>query len=150
MSARAAWFLTLVLFVPAGLNAASGDLSLGGQVVGSLSPAEVGAGASVDLGLTQFFKLRASLQGRFRDGPEVLMGTAGLVLVFDVLTWVPELALEGGVRWRDTHVAPVAAMSVGVRRYLSLQWSLGLQAGVLWHHSRIQPNVLLGAYYDFL
>lgn len=59
-----------------------------------------------------------------------LVSDAGLLAVLDVFAWVPELYLGGGVQTGSGSIAPRGVATLGLRRFVSFEWSLGLYAGV--------------------
>lgn len=59
------------------------------------------------------------------------LGTLGVVAAFDVLTWVPEVYLGGGLLVGDTWRARLVSR-LGVKRYISLHTALLIQLVGEW------------------
>jgi hypothetical protein len=100
----------------------------------------------MSLGLADFVALRGVVQGGAgRDGA-LAAATAELVLTIDVITWVPEVTFGGGARWADDGVRGIGLATLGVRRYLSLEWSVGAWGGATYDGDRLRPVARFGAF----
>jgi len=113
-----------VLAMPHAALADRGEVSLAGSL-GAALPVGVTAELSGRYGLTDFSAVTAQVGalGDVRDA----WGAAqvGVVVLFDVVAWVPEFSVLTGLASNGSTVRPVGTVTVGVRRFVSMDVSLG-------------------------
>ena len=106
-------------------------LTLGGFLAGGW-PLEGRLGVVGRAGLGDWLSADLQLAGSLDADGVSGLADVGFIAAWDVLIWVPELRIAGGIRF-DPHGADIRlAASLGARRYLSLASSLLLAAGVEW------------------
>ncbi len=133
----------VVLLWGATAQAGSGELALGAAAT-YVGPAEGVVGPLATVGLHDFVALRGLAQGGYGEDGAALLVAGELVLLFDVIAWVPELSLGGGVRVAEDGSAGLLLASFGVRRYVSMEWSVGAWAGAMLEHDRLRATARLG------
>ncbi len=106
----------------------AGDLGLG-LSAGYASPREARFLARGSYGLSDFFAARVDVGAGVTSDFTRGLATAGIVYAYDVLTWVPELGLYGGLSFADGETFGRAQVLAGLRRYLGRTTSLVLSAG---------------------
>ena len=112
---------------PALASADRGELELGVAAVGEL-PAAGGLDALAQLGLGEVLSLRAGLGGRWSSSGPAADALVGLVGAWDVLAWVPEVAVSAGARvGYDPDVE--LQVTAGLRRWIGLDRSLTISIG---------------------
>jgi hypothetical protein len=99
-----------------------GEWLVGGEAIGEL-PAAAGAGLTLQRGLGDTLSARVSAGGRYERTHLRADLTLGLVWAWDVLAWVPELFVGGGVR-AGSSTAGEVLLSLGVRHFVSLDTSI--------------------------
>lgn len=123
---------TLVAFLaPHGLRADKGELAIGPQVT-SIYPVAGRLGAAARLGLTDWISVEARLGIGYDRQRLSSNAVVGLVLAWDVLTWVPEFSIAAGVSLPDGELDPRFGADVGFRHHFGLSTSFGLAAGAEW------------------
>jgi hypothetical protein len=131
---------------PARAHADAGEVLLGAEVAGELAS---GAGLDVaaQLGVGDAVALRGWLGGgRYSVTHAAGAGSAGgvaaaanafdagvgVLWAWDVLSWVPELAVGGTVRVSATESVAAGLATVGLRRFVNADWSLSCTLGGGW------------------
>ncbi len=120
----AAVLAVLCVLAPAAARADAGEWLAGGQAVGEL-PGAGGIDAVAQLGLGDVLALRATAGARRDAGSFAGDATVGFVWAWDVLAWVPEVFVGGGVR-AGSSTAGEIALGLDLRRYVSLDWSVSI------------------------
>jgi hypothetical protein len=139
-------------------RADAGDLTLGGslnyQQQGYTDPIARGveAAALLEWGLSNYAALRLQLGPLWHPQDGAFGGdlSGGLVLLWDVLQWVPSIHLSAGAEaLSGTHAAPLAAhygAALEVRRYLTAQSAVGLIYGMQRLRTGFQYTLGLALY----
>jgi hypothetical protein len=125
-----ALLVSLVTVTPRFAAADSGELAVG-AFAGATLPLAASAGLAGRVGLSDWFWVDARLQLLAGDAMAG-EGAVGLVAGLDALSWVPEARLAAGARLDRGGVDPSVWLWLGVRRFLSLSWSLSLDLGAQW------------------
>lgn len=136
----------LVSCLCASAAADQGELGFG-AVAGYATPEEARLELGVGYGLTDFLALRGRGGAALGEGELRGLGTLELVFAWDVLTWVPELALGVGASL-GYELAPRFSALAALRRYLGLRTSLGLAGGVEWDDVRLRGLASLVLWFD--
>jgi len=113
-------------------RADAGEIALGPQLVGAYHPAEGRAGVALRIGATDWVALEARLGLGLRRGNALSQISGGVVVAWDVLAWVPELALTVGAQLDRHEIEPRMNAEVGFRRYFGPSSSLGFAGGGEW------------------
>ncbi len=107
---------------------------------------EIRVDGRLQYGLSQFLSLRGSAGAGFsEDGTRALL-SAGLVYAYDVVTWVPELGVYGGVSLGDGYHHGRVLTLAGVRRYLSRTTSIAVSAGAEYDWAPVRSRPRTGAH----
>lgn len=140
-------------------RADASDLTVGGSLAyqqqGYTSPTErgVAAVALLEWGLSNYAALRLQLGPLWHPQDSAFGGdlSGGLVLLWDVLEWVPALHLTAGAEaLQGTPAAPLAAnygAALEVRRYISSHTAVGLSYELKRRRGGFQYNVGLALYH---
>lgn len=133
MPPRALFFAVsgFCLLTPTLVSADAGELVLGPWVEGGWRPA-AHAGVTSRLGLTDVLAVDVRLGASLNEVGVGGVGSVGVIAAWDVLAWVPELRLGGGLAVDDDGVSGRVMGSIGVRRYVSPTWSWALAVGAQW------------------
>ena len=125
-----------------------GELAAGGGVIGGY-PKAIGGELGGRLGIGDFLALdvRAGGGGGSRGFG---YGEAGVVALFDVLTWVPEARLAAGAEMHRDGLSPIVQATLGLRRYLTADLSLALEGGAAWTPGEWRGTAALGLWLAFL
>ena len=134
--AGAALYILYILSAPTLAHADAGELLVGAEAKGELTPA-AGVDAVAQFGLNDLVSLRGWLGGRYGEASASSTRAAldvgvGVVCAWDVLSWVPELMLGGGVRSRAGGAAAETLATVALRRFFGPTWSLSIGGGGGW------------------
>ena len=132
-----------------------GDLSVG--VTSSVGKPEVGSqlrthlAGVARLGLSDWLELESTLGTCYQGGPG-LEGGLGIVLMADIIQWVPELALAGMADLRadsngDYRVVGGLRAELRARYFLSMKGALSLGGGALWMDNQLMPIVTINWLY---
>jgi hypothetical protein len=113
-----------VTLLPVKAWADAGEHWLGVALAAEL-PGAAGGLLESQLGLSDRFSARLSAGGFGGTAGAAFDTRAGLVWAWDVFSYVPELAVTGGIRV-DRTVRAEVALSADVRHYLSLNWTLSV------------------------
>jgi hypothetical protein len=111
-------------------KADSGDVSFGIGATYAVPKQEARVDARIQYGLSQSLSLRGQAGAGFSDAGTRALLSAGLVYAYDIVTWVPEIGVYGGVSLGDGYHHARALALAGVRRYVSRTTSIGVSAGV--------------------
>ncbi|MEK7705718.1 MAG: hypothetical protein AAB426_12220 [Myxococcota bacterium] len=109
------------------------------------APLALEVGAAYTRGLSELVALE--LAGGLGHGTEGTYGvaTGGVRIALDVLTWVPSLAgTVGGCVASGEGARALSEVRAGVRRYLSFDWSVGMDVGVRFVR-RASPQLIAHA-----
>ncbi len=134
------FWAAVATFTPLCARADAGEWLVGAGGVVQL-PLEGGVVASADVGLSDVWAAQAQLEGRW-GASAAGVALLGVVAAWDVFSWVPELSLAAGARL-DEELHPAVAARLGVRRYLSPNWSVTLAAGAVAWPEKIAPTIWL-------
>ena len=116
---------------PAVGHADKGEVSLGAGAV-LRWPRAAGGELGARLGVGDFLAIDARVGGGMTSAHGLGYAEGGVVALFDVLTWVPELRLAVGAELQGGDVSPVAHATLGLRRFLTADVSTALEAGGAW------------------
>ncbi len=126
--------IVVTLVAPDAVRADKGELALGPHAA-LFYPVAGRVGGAARLGLTDWI----SVEGRLGIGYDRTRvssnASAGLVLAWDVLTWVPELAFAAGVslpHGGSGRCEPRFGADIGIRHYFGPRSSFGIAAGTEW------------------
>ncbi len=124
----------MTLVAPQAARADKGELALGPQTA-LIYPVAGRVGAAARLGLTDWISVEARLGIGYDRTRLSGNASAGLVLAWDVLTWVPELAVAAGVSLPSGESGrrdPRFGADVGVRTFFGPRASFSIAAGTEW------------------
>lgn len=127
-----ACLLISIAVVPRTSRADAGEVALGAQVGGTYEPATGRAGVALRLGTSDWVSVEGRLGLCVGDDGAAGLVAGGLVVAWDVLAWVPELAVTAGFRVDRERSEPRIGGELGVRRYVGRRWAIGLAAGSEW------------------
>ncbi|MBI5508946.1 MAG: hypothetical protein HY903_09350 [Deltaproteobacteria bacterium] len=139
----------LACLTPMAARADHGEVALGVMAAGSL-PAALGGELGVRFGATDSLSLEARGGALRRAGRTAAAVDGGVLLSWDVLLWVPQLRVAAGVEAESGATWPRFTMTVGARRYLSLDTAATLEAGAQWMPSGWAATCSLGVWLDLL
>lgn len=109
-------------------KADQGEVTLGGGAAFVVAD-EFGGALAARLGTGNWSALETVAHAGV-DSRELTLGIdGGLVLSWDVLTWVPELAVRAGARHAGQGYEAVVAFDISARRYFGLRWAGSLSLG---------------------
>lgn len=140
----------LSYWVPRQAAARAGELSVVGQLGGSWPPGGGVALLGVDIGLNDWFEVRPAA------GYELTAaGSAGLLqgelkAMYDVLAWVPEAFVGGGIVYGR---GPIRARVYGgarVRYYIALAWAIEGGVAVEWRPTGVRGVATAGLRWSLL
>jgi len=112
-------------------KADTGELALGAGITTAL-PRAAGLELGLRLGVGDFLAVDARAGGGTTAKNGFGFAEGGLVALFDVLTWVPEMRIAVGAELSRDDVSPVVRGSLGLRRYLTGSVSAAVEAGGAW------------------
>lgn len=113
---------------PESARADAGDLAFGVSG-GYATPREGRLLARGSYGISDALALRVDVGAGFADEFTRGLASGGIVYAYDVVSWVPELGVYGGVSFADGTSFGRAAVLAGMRRYINRATSVTLSAG---------------------
>lgn len=134
------WLAALVasacILAPSFARADAGELAFGAGY-NYVTPKEHRVLARASYGLSDFFAARVDLGAGFTPDFTRGLASAGLVYAYDVVSWVPEIGVYGGLSFADGDAYGRAAALAGIRRYFSRTISASLSAGAEYDGAKV-------------